>query len=154
MLKLTKSFHVLGVVLFFGSILGHAVAGLAETVNDSPETRLLARQVINVATLYLTIPGMGLLLLSGIGLVVRRQRPLRNLAPHLILVSLTLLNAVFILLPAGQMILQATSGLADSGADLAALDRREAIFGAINILLCLVAVFVGVIKPGSARVHS
>ena len=61
-----------------------------------------------------------------------------------------LLNATFILLPAGQSILGITSGLAaGTGTDegLAAFEAREAMFGAINILLCLTAVFIGVIKP-------
>jgi len=157
MLKFIKALHVIGVGLFFGSILGHAVAGLAPGIHDSPHTRLVARQIIDVATYYLTLPGLALLLLTGVALVVKRERPIRNLAPHLFIAVLILVNAIFILYPTGQDVLGVTRDLAagaQSDGVLQALEGREAMFGAINILLCLLAILVGVIKPGSEKEQS
>ncbi len=155
MLKLIKALHVLGVVLFFGSILGHAIAGLAENVHDSAQTQRIARQIIDVATWYLTVPGLLLLTLTGITMVVMRKASLLKMRwtfLHVVIAALIVLNATFVLLPTGQAILAIIDGLAKgtgtgTGAGLRILEEREAMFGAINILLCLTAVFVGVIKP-------
>jgi len=154
MLKFIRALHITGAVVFFGSILGHAITGLAEGVHDNAQTYLLTRQIVDIATWYLTLPGLVLLTLTGIALVVMRERPIRHLRPHLFIVALILLNAVFILLPTGQAILSISSDLAagsGSNSELSVLQEREAMFGAANILLCLVAVFVGVIKPGGGK---
>ena len=154
MLTLTKALHIIGVVLFFGSILDHAITGLAEGLHGNAQAVLVARQIVDVATWYLTLPGLVLVTLTGIGLVVMRERPLPNLVPHLFIAALILVNAIFILLPTGQAILGAAIELAaGSGNDseLTTLLGREAMFGAINILLCISAVFFGVLKPGSTK---
>ena len=86
-------------------------------------------------------------------MIVMRRASLLKLRWTLLHVSiavLILLNATYVLLPTGQAILTIADGLAaGTGADagLPVLEGREAMFGAINILLCLAAVFVGVIKP-------
>lgn len=154
MSKFVRAFHIIGVVLFFGSILGHAITGLAEGVHGNAQAHLVARQIVDVATWYLTLPGLVLVTLTGIGLVVMRQRPLRHLRPHLFIATLILANAIFILLPTGQAILGVANDLAagtGNGSELSILQGREAMFGAINILLCLAAIFIGVIKPGSEK---
>ncbi len=156
-LRLIKAFHVLGAVLFFGSILGHAITGLAANVQDSAQTQLVARQIIDVATWYLTLPGLALLVLTGIGLVVMRERPIRLMGPHLFLAALILVNAIFFLFPIAQAILGIANDLAagtGSDSELRLLEGREAIFGAINILLCILATVVGVIKPGTGKEQS
>lgn len=150
--KIIRVFHILGVVLFFGSILGHAVVGLAEHTHDSPQALLLTRQIVDVATWYLTLPGLLLLVLSGVGLIIYRERPMRYLAAHLFIAILILANAIFILFPVGQAMLGAASGGAiNSVAEIQVLEGREAMFGVINILLCLAAVFIGVLKPGDNK---
>lgn len=149
-----RALHIIGVVLFFGSILGHAIADLAEGVHGNTQAYLVARQIVDVATWYLTLPGLVLLTLTGIGLVVMRQRPLRHLRLHLFIATLILANAIFILLPTGQVILGVANNLAagtGNSGKLSILQGREAMFGAINILLCLAATFIGVIKPGSEK---
>lgn len=157
MIKLVKALHVLGVVLFFGSILGHAVVGLAETVHDSAQTRFVARQIIDAATWYLTVPGLALLALTGLGMIIMRGKSLlgmRWMVVHLTLAGLVLLNAILVLLPTGHVILAAANELAAGAgktADMLIAEKREAVFGAINILLCLTAVFTGVVKPHRGR---
>ncbi len=146
MQKIAKAFHVIGVAAFLGSILGHAIGGLAENVNDSAAAQLVGRQIIDVATWYLTIPGLVLLSVSGLYIIVQRgwlQLKMRWLVLHLVIGTLILLNAFFILMPTGQGILEAVV----NGDDLKTLHGREALFGAINIVLSLVTIFIAVIKP-------
>ncbi|MCP4933582.1 MAG: DUF2269 family protein [bacterium] len=154
MLTITKALHIIGVALFFGSILGHAITGLAEGVHGDAQAVLVARQILNVATWYLTLPGLVLVTLTGIGLVVIHERPQTNLRPHLLIAALIFMNAIFILLPTGQAILGTANELATGSGNaskFANLRGREAMFGAINILLCIVAIFIGVLKPGSTQ---
>ena len=99
----------------------------------------------------------GLLVLTGIGLVVMRERPIRLMGPHLFLAALVLVNAIFFLFPIAQAILGIANDLAagtGSDSELRLLEGREAIFGAINILLCILATVVGVIKPGAGKEQS
>lgn len=144
-----KALHIVGVALFFGSILGHAITGLAKGLHENPQALLVARQIVDVATWYLTLPGLALLTLTGLGLVIKRERPLRYLRPHLLIAGLIVANALFILLPTGQAILSATAVQSKGALELVDLQGREALFGAVNIVLCIAAIFVGVIKPGS-----
>jgi hypothetical protein len=153
MLKVVKALHLIGVVMFFGSILAHITAGFIPGARDDPQTALIARQAIDVATTYLTVPGLVLLLLTGFFMIVKGKLPIlriRWLTLHATFGSLIALNAAFVLYPTGQELLETASHVV-SGAlpmeQLHAIEGREAAFGAANLLLCLAAVFVGVIKP-------
>lgn len=159
MLKVVKALHLIGLVMFFGSILGHITAGFIPGAQDDPQTALIARQAIDVATTYLTVPGLVLLLLTGIFMIVKRKLPIfkfRWLTLHAIFGLLILLNAAFVLYPVGQDLLELASQVATGVQptdQLHALEGREAAFGAANVLLCLAAMFVAVIKPrfGTAK---
>lgn len=151
--KLIRAFHVLGVVLFFGSILGHAIGGLAPALHSSPETELLARQMITVATRYLTIPGLALLMITGIAMVLQRKGALlkaRWFYLHAGLALIILINAFVILIPIGGSLLAIAEGLVSgtgTNDGRAVLQGREAMFGAANVVLSLVVLFLGVLKP-------
>ncbi len=151
--KFLKAAHLVGFALFFGSILGHAVAGLAESAHFGVQSQLVIRQVSDVTTWVLTVPDLALVILTGAGMVFLRKPQLlkmRWVKVHLAIGALILLNAVFILVPAGQEILKATAELAAGNAklgDLIAPEGREAVFGAINIVLCIAAVLVAVFRP-------
>ncbi|MBE9552435.1 MAG: hypothetical protein IMF05_03115, partial [Proteobacteria bacterium] len=47
MLKFVKVAHLLGVVMFFGSILGHITVGFVPGAKDDPQTALFVRQAID-----------------------------------------------------------------------------------------------------------
>lgn len=153
MLKLIKALHVLGVVMFFGSILGHVTAGFIPAAKSDPQTALIVRQAIDAATTYLTLPGLVLLVVTGVFMIVRRRLPIikiRWLALHAIFGLLIALNAAFVLLPVGQDLLAAGSQVATGALSmdhLHALEQREAAFGAANVVLSLAALFIAVIKP-------
>jgi hypothetical protein len=57
--------HLVGLVLFLGSIVTFAVASAVPAAGDLPSVAV-ARRVISNGTNYLTLPGLGLLLLSGL----------------------------------------------------------------------------------------
>lgn len=153
MYKSIKVLHIIGVVLFFGSILGHAIAGVVLSDNDSPQTLSIVRQVIQVETTYLTLPGLILFTITGIGMIIVGKLPikeLRWLAIHITLGSFVALNAFFVLIPVGQEILDISNKLMSDGATLEHLKQlgnKEAIFGAFNIIACLLLIIVAVFKP-------
>ena len=77
-------------------------------------------------------------------------KKIRWLAMHVCLGILVILNAVFILLPVGTEILEASQNIVmgvGSMEDFYQLKNREAIFGALNIILCLILVSLAVVKP-------
>lgn len=157
MLKFVKALHVLGLAVFFGSILGHVTAGFVPAAQDDPQTALVVRQGIDVATTWLTLPGLVLLLVTGVAMIVLGRLPVlrtRWLALHAVIGLLIVLNGVFVLYPTGQDLLAATTQVA-AGAlpmeGLAAGKAREAAFGATNVALSLVMVFIAVFKPAFGR---
>lgn len=148
-----KALHLIGVAMFFGSILGHITVGLVPGAQDDPQTALIARQAIDAATTWLTAPGLVLLLLTGIFMIVQGRLPVfrtRWLTLHVLFGLLIALNAAFMLYPTGQEMLEAASQVATGTLPmerLHAIGGREAAFGAANVLLCLVMVFIAVVKP-------
>lgn len=63
-----KVLHLMGLVLFLGSIFGHIVAGSLGGGPVSGDRFLAAREHIAAATQFLTVPGLVLVLASGVGL--------------------------------------------------------------------------------------
>ena len=153
MLKLVKALHLLGAILFFGSILGHVTTGFIPGAEDDPRTALVIRQAIAIATSYLTMPGLILLLVTGTIMIVKGRLPifrLRWLTLHALFGLLIALNAALVLYPTGREALEVATQVA---AGLLPMERlhafgaREAVFGAVNVLLCLATILVAVIKP-------
>ena len=166
MVRLLKTCHLLGLTLFLGSILGHIVASAAA---GAPGTAsfLFAREQIALATQFLTLPGLALSVLSGIALMaVSRLSPLRHrwLAAKIALTLAIMANSALFLAPAGAHALAGALALskgADAMIEIAAALRAEQYAGAVNILLILSIVLLGVFKPrlqsrrqGAARVLS
>lgn len=154
MLRVIKVVHVLAMAVFFGSILGHAVVGLVPGAGSDPDIHRTTREVIAVATETLTIPGLVVLVCSGLLLIaVGRYRvwTARWLALHVGVGLLICLNAAFILLPTGQALLAGARDAALGALSLqtlSGLHQREALFGAANVGLCLAMVVLAVLKPG------
>ena len=65
MMKYLKLFHYLGLVLFLGSIFVYILLSTI-TSHNSLENLVFTRQIIHTGTVFLTIPGLGLVLLSGL----------------------------------------------------------------------------------------
>ncbi len=139
--------------MFFGSILGHAFAGIVSAASDSTQVLHTVREVIQTETYFLTIPGFILFTITGITMLFIGKLPikrLRWLAAHVCLGTLVILNAVFILLPVGTEIIEISQNMVSgtgSMKNFQQLKNREAFFGALNIISCLVLVILAVIKP-------
>ncbi len=157
MMKVAKALHLIGVAMFFGSILGHITAGLVPGAQEDPHTALVVRQGIDAATAYLTLPGLILLVAAGILMIAKDRVPvfkIRWLMLHVVFGLLIAFNGAFLLYPTGQEMLGIAAQLGSGAASWEALDAlggREAAFGAVNVTLCVAAIILAVFKPGLKR---
>jgi hypothetical protein len=154
MYRILKFLHLLGLTLFLGSIFAHIVASVLGGGPDSPNF-LFARQDIAAATQVLTMPGLGLAILSGLGMVATaRLSPQQTkwLAIHGSLALAIVIIAITAILPAIRQILHDAIALRDglaeaSATQILASKRIEDTAGGINLLLALSAAAIGVWKP-------
>ena len=153
MYKTAKALHFIGLAMFLGSILGHISLGFLPDAGEA-QTVLFGRQAIAVATWWLTLPGLALLVITGLFMTARGGHGFgrrRWLTAHQILAVLIVLNAAIVLVPGGATLLALAAEVADGrrAADaMQALAGRESMFGAANLLMALAAIFVAVMKPG------
>jgi hypothetical protein len=154
MYKVAKAVHLLGLAIFLGSILGHVSIGFVPGAKDQAQSMLFGRQAIEIATWSLTVPGLALLVATGLfmtfdgGLGFGRWR---WLTVHQIIGTLILVNAAFILVPVGGHLLDVASEIIQGSGSTEAfvlLSGREHMFGALNLVLAVVTIFVAVLKPG------
>lgn len=150
-MKSLKLFHYLGLILFLGSIFLYIlISGL--TSHNSLENLVFSRQIIRTGTLFLTIPGLGLVLLSGLVMTGKYYGfgKYRWLNIKQFLTLLILVNSLFLILPAASEALQLAKQSMEQGILLPSYQsayQREAVFGATNVLLSLIAMAVAVWKP-------
>ena len=70
MYKAFKTLHIIGMALFLGSIFAHIAAGRVPAAETEPAAMVFTRQTIDLATRYVTLPGLGLAIVSGILMVL------------------------------------------------------------------------------------
>jgi hypothetical protein len=151
MYRALKIAHLLGLALFLGSIFSHVVAAALGGAPGSPGF-LPAREEIDAATRALTLPGLGLAALSGLGmaLVAPGLRRQRWLWLHAALAGLVVVSSLALVAPAGRQALAGAEAFAAGGAgaaELAGALALERVAGAINIALAIALLAVGVIRP-------
>lgn len=152
-----KTLHLIGLALFLGSVFGHvATSVLGGATLGSPEF-LAARDNISALTRTLTLPGLGLALLSGLALAyIGRVNPLRSrwLAVHGALAAgIVALTALFVA-PAGDRIATAIHSFGADAASASAIQSdllSEHVFGSMNIAFAIIAIAVAIWKPRLAR---
>jgi uncharacterized membrane protein len=148
MIKYIKVIHIVGMVFFFGSILGHALEGIISSINN---TLILDKH----DDVYIfTIPGLIMLTLSGIIMAFLRKESVlisRWLLLHVCIGIIILLNVVVVLYPLGNEIALISSVLDISNEssvnNLNMLKEEQKIFGSFNIIACFVMIFIAVVKP-------
>jgi hypothetical protein len=149
MYRLLKSVHLLGLTLFLGSIFSHIVAGAAGGVIGGVGF-LAARAEIDAATRALTLPGLIIAILSGIGLALLSPARRAWMGVHAALAAAIALLAAAVIVPAGRAAFSGTAALAQGQGNVdhvrAAL-MTEHVAGAVNILLTLAVLALGVYKP-------
>lgn len=64
-----KVIHIIGLAMFLGSILAHITVGRLPGAATDPASMLFAREAIDLATRFVTLPGLALAIGSGIFLV-------------------------------------------------------------------------------------
>lgn len=159
MLKCLKVIHVLGVVLFLGSVFAHIAAGQIP-VTPGSSAILTARQVIDLTTRYVTLPGLGIAIVSGALMAAKGYSGAlkrRWLMLHMAAALAVAVISVTVMAPAGREILAAAGALAAGNLSpeaLSAIALREHVFGAVNILLAIAAIVLGVVKPRLSRRQS
>ncbi len=155
MTKLLKLLHLVGLGLFLGSILSHVVASsLGGTPGGSAEF-IMARRQILLASEVVTMPGLVLLVATGLGLLILARPRARWMWVHGALGLVVLLVAAAIVMPTVNAILGgALAGAAGSGdaTAVAARYQLESVVGGLNVLLALAIMVLGVWRPrlGSA----
>lgn len=156
--KLLKFLHLIGLTLFLGSVFGHVASGiLGGAVNAGPDFAS-AREHILFTTRVLTIPGLLLAILTGIGLAIlsgQVKRRSRWFMAHALLGLAVLAVAAVFVVPSGQEIMPLLPGLdTNAAAARSAIESHklvEDISGAVNVLLTLAIVALGVAKPRLGR---
>jgi len=154
MYKIAKALHLLGLAMFLGSILGHVTVGFIPGATDPSRTMLFGRQAIEVATWSLTVPGLALLVVTGLFMTIHGRLGFlkrRWLTLHQLFGVAILLNAAFVLVPLGADLLELAPEITDGTRPperFMALARRESLFGAVNVVLALATLLVAVLKPG------
>lgn len=159
MMRTAKALHLIGLAMFLGSILGHITVGLIPSVAEDPAALLFARQAIEIATWALTVPGLALLVATGLFMTLRGRFGvfrIRWLTLHQAIAGLIVLNVALVLVPTGAELLATATAIADGEAGreaVAAGEAREAAFGAVNVVLALATVFLAVLKPKLGQAH-
>src|SRR5205807_2723998 len=70
--------HLLGLTMFVGSILGNIVLSLGAPATGDPGAVVFAWRAIAAANTFLTIPGLAILIGSGILLILMQERSPRR----------------------------------------------------------------------------
>ena len=155
--KILKITHFLGLAVFLGSIPGHIVLGrLVDPAADLKGFTLLMHAKY-MTILALTLPGVALMLLTGIAMMLRRgttPNKFRWMAVKLALVALIALNGAFVLTPLARDIAAAAQAAVTTGslpAGFADLARKEGAFGAANLAMILAVIGLAVVKPSLGR---
>jgi hypothetical protein len=153
MYKAFKILHIIGLALFLGSIFAHIAAGRVPGAETEPAAMLFARQAIDLATRYVTLPGLALAILSGIVMLLRGPAgglKRRWLLAHLALAAVIASVTFIVMIPAGREILATALAISAGGKSVdafSAVALPEHIWGGVNILLILIAVAIGAAKP-------
>ncbi len=151
--RIAKALHFVGLAMFLGSILSHVSLGFVPGARDPAQAMLFWRQGIEIATHSLTVPGLALLVVTGLfmaGWGGSRFARQRWLIVHLAIGLLIVFIAAFVMLPVGtQSLDQAVMMRHGVGSmeTFSALIRRERIFGAISIVLALLSILIVTLKP-------
>lgn len=155
--RIAKALHFVGLAMFLGSILAHVSLGFVPGARDPARALLFWRQGIEIATDSLTVPGLALLVVTGVVMAARggaRFASQRWLIVHFTIGGLIVLITAFVMLPVGiqslDQAIEISHGIG-SMASFSALIARERIFGAINIILALLSIFIVTLKARLGR---
>lgn len=153
MKKTTKLLHLIGLFMFLGGILPSIV--MNSIVGTSHDVALIYHQRLFVTafTWALTIPGMGILMISGcLTVLAGRYRLIEHrwLIVKLVLAILIFINGTFILAPLVNQVTSIAEQSVVQGQLLPTympLKAKEDMYGLANFLLLVTAFLLAVYKP-------
>ena len=155
MQRILRIVHFLALATFLGSIFGHIVLARMAVADPAAALPLLQGKLAMVHAL--TLPGLGLLALTGAGLALLTRAPGRTrrwLIAKLCLVLAVGANGVLVLTPiSAQQVELARATLGTLPPEFHALALREHIAGGLNLLAVAAIIALAVFRPGfrSAR---
>lgn len=153
MTNVTKLFHLAGLVMFLGGILGTIMLNAVVGNDTNPILIDHQRQFVSAITWGLTIPGMWVISLSGLFMVRLRKYSLlktRWLTIKFVLFLVILINGTFLLAPLVNEVTSLASQSALQGilaTDYLTQKTLEDTFGAVNFFLILISILLAVFKP-------
>ncbi len=150
MFKLFKIVHVLGLTLFIGSVWVYILQG---TPLHDPHVTQFIRHTYVTLIKTLTLPGLSLMFISGIGMSISRPALLRTTFFKIKLsTSLVLLINSSYLLRIAQRATQAAAELPHAATTLHTLLQHETLLGAVNVGLTLLLLSYSVLWRNRTRV--
>ena len=155
MFEFFRVMHIVGVAMFFGSVLAHVTAGLIPGAAENPAIMLAARQAITLANWYVTIPGLILAIASGALMVanagyIKRRALVMHIAAAAAIAAIVLIPASLEL----QAAAKAVGGGTMTPKAFADAATSEHLFGTINIVLALAAIALGAALPSLRKSQS
>lgn len=146
MKKILKGIHLLGLVVFLGSIFSFIVISILSE-GSSLSDLFFGRRIIELGTKSLTIPGMYLSLISGVLLAWPDLKKEMWIKVKVLTLVIIFINAYIFIIPAADHCLQLAKEASLSGVlspSYKIYYMKETLFGALNISLSLMAAGLGV----------
>jgi hypothetical protein len=144
--------HLLGLTMFLGSILGNIVLSLGAPATGDPGAVVFAWRAIASANRFLTIPGLAILIGSGVLLVLAQGRSPRRerwLAFKILAVIGIVVIAAALIEPSEDQLRVLAQSLPDPAPRTSFTEAavRQQIYGAVNLALIVLASALVVFKP-------
>jgi hypothetical protein len=144
--------HLVGLTMFLGSILGNIVLSLGAPATGDPGAVVFAWRAIGSTNTFLTIPGLAILIGSGLVLIPAQDRsPTRErwLAFKMLAVIGIVVIAAALIEPSEDQLREIAKSLPDPAAraSFTEVAVRQQIYGAVNLALVVLASALVVFKP-------
>lgn len=144
--------HLLGLTMFLGSILGNIVLSLGAPATGDPGAVVFAWRAIGSANTFLTIPGLAILIGSGLLLIPAQDRsPTRErwLAFKMLAVIGIVVITAALIEPSEDQLRDLAKSLPGAAARASFMEVavRQQIYGAVNLALVVLASALVVFKP-------
>ena len=152
MSRALKLAHIGGLIMVLGSISTFIVISTLME-GASLENIAFGRKIISTGTNLLTLPGIWVIAITGVGMGFKRYGlKQRFFQFKLMLIILAIINGYFFVLPLVALATEiAVRSLAHGQLlpEYRALYMQESIYGTVNILIILAAAVIGVWKVGA-----
>jgi hypothetical protein len=142
-----KLAHLIGLIMFLGSILAFVVIS-SSIAGANLEQIAFGRKIISAGTNVITLPGMWALAITGIWMGYKRyDLRQRFMQIKLLIVILVVINAYCFTVPAVASATEIALRSLSQGQlqpEYKAAYMQESVFGALNVLLTIIASAIGV----------